>query len=258
MWNRLEKAWHNNENVQGMILNETDRGFTVDLGGILAILPATQVDIRPLHDVTPLKNAPQSFQIVKMDREHGTIVVSRRVVLEASRFERMKQLGEGQVIEGVVENIVDEGAFVDLGDDVIGLLPSSNIAWRRVNHPSEVLGIGQRIRIKIIKIDPEGPRVWVGIKQLLDDPWEGIEAEFPVGGQFKGRVTDVRDYGAFVELAAGVEGLLHVSDLPSSGKISVPADIVSTDQEIDVQILEMDPVKRRISLKMVGPEPPKR
>jgi small subunit ribosomal protein S1 len=172
--------------------------------------------------VTSLRNAPQSFQTIKMDRERGTILVSRRAVLEAARFERMKQLGEGQVIEGVVDDIVDEDAFVDLSDGVVGLLPSSDIAWQRVNHPGEVLGIGQQIKIKIIKIDPEGRRIWLGIKQLLDDPWEGIGAKFSVGGHFKGRVIDVREYGAFVELEAGIEGLLHVSDMLSGGKVSLP------------------------------------
>jgi small subunit ribosomal protein S1 len=258
MWNRLEQAWHDNENVQGMILDQIDRGFIVDLGGIFALLPASQVDIRPLVDVAALKSAPQWFQIIKMDREHGTIVVSRRTVLDAVRAERIRQLREGQVIEGVVDNIVDEGAFVDLGDSVIGLLSSSDIAWRRVNHPSEVLGIGERISGKIIKIDPEGPRIWIGIRQLLDDPWDDIDAKFPVGGQFKGRVIDVREYGAFVELAAGIAGLLHVSDMPSSGKIPSSAGLMSMDQEIDVQILEIDAAKRRISLKMLESEPHKK
>jgi predicted RNA-binding protein with RPS1 domain len=255
-WDRLAKAWQNIEYVQGMILDQADQGFTVDLGGVVAFLPASQVDIRPLRDVTSLKNAPQSFQILKMDRERGTIVVSRRVVLEAVRAERINQLKEGQVIEGVVDNIVDEGAFVDLGGSVIGLLSSSNIAWRRVNHPTEALSIGQQVKVKIIKIDPDGPRIWIGIKQLLHDPWEGIEAKFSVGDHFKGRVTDVREYGAFVELEGGVEGLLHVSDMSSSGNVLSPADLVSTGQEIDVQILEVDAVKRRISLKALEAEQP--
>lgn len=248
MWNRLEKAWHDNENVQGMILDQTDRGFTVDLGGVFAFLPATQVDMQPLRDVTLLKNTPQPFQIMKMDRENGIIVVSRRVALEAARFERLRQLAEGQVTEGVVDNIVDEGAFVDLGDHVFALLPSSDISWRRVKHPSEALDVGQRIKVKIIKIDPGGQRVWIGIKQLLDDPWEAIEAKFPVGGHFKGRVVDIQEYGAFVELEAGIEGLVHMSDMASPREGPSPADLLSLDQEIDIQILEVDAIKRRISL----------
>jgi small subunit ribosomal protein S1 len=207
----------------------------------------SQVDIRSSPDVTRLKNAPQTFQIKKMDRQRG-IVVSRRVVLEAVRFERMKQLEEGQVVEGVVDNMIDEGAFVDLGGYVIGILRSLDIAWRRVNHPTEVLSIGQHVQVKIIKIDPERPRAWVGIKQLLDDPWEGIEAKFPVGDHFKGRVTDIQEYGAWVEIEAGVKGLLHVSDMASTGHDFHPEELVSIGQEIDVQILEVDTVKRRISL----------
>jgi small subunit ribosomal protein S1 len=185
---------------------------------------------------------------MKMDRQRG-IVVSRRVVLEAIRFERMRQLAEGQVIEGVVDNIIDEGAFVDLGGYVIGLLHSSDIGWRRVNRPTEVLSIGQQVRVKIIKIDPEGRRIWVGIKQLLVDPWDGIEAKFPVGSHFKGRVIFTAEYGAFVELEPGVEGLFHVSDMASTEDDFHPEELFSIGQEIDVQILEIDAVKRRISLK---------
>ncbi len=170
----------------------------------------------------------------------------------------MRQLREGDVIEGVVDTIGDEGAFVDLGDNVIGLLHSTDIAWQRVKHPSEALSIGQRVKIKIIKIDPEGPRFWIGIKQLMADPWEDIEAKLHLGDRFRGRVIDIKEYGAFVAFEAGVEGLLHVSDMPSSGKVPSPADLVSMDQEIDVEILEIDPAKRRISLKMLESEPSRR
>ena len=245
-WNRLEKAWKDNDHVRGMILDQVDRGFTVDLGGIVAFLPITQVDMRPAPDIASLKSAPQSFEIMKMDREQGTIVVSRRVMLETKYFERMRQLREGQVVEGVVDKVLDEGAFVDLGDNVIALLYSSDMAWRRVKHPAELVSIGQQITVKIVKIDLEGRRVWVGMKQLLADPWDGIEARFQVGNRLKGRVVNVTEYGAFAELEAGVEGLVHVSDMPSRRDAVVP------DQDIEVQILDIDTVKRRISLRMMG------
>jgi small subunit ribosomal protein S1 len=254
LWSRLAKAWAKVEYVEGIILDQVDRGFTVDLGGAVAFLPASQVDIRPSPDVTRLKNIPQTFQILKMDCERGTILVSRRTVPEAIRCERMLQLEEGQVVEGVVDNIVDEGAFGDLGGGVIGQLPSPDIAWRRVNHPTEVLGIGQQVKVKIIKVDPEVYHVWVGIRQLLDDPWQGIDTKFPVGGRFKGRVIHTAEYGAFVELEPGVEGLLHVSDM-SRGPRTFSRELVRVGQEIDVQILEVDAVKRRISLKTLEAEP---
>jgi small subunit ribosomal protein S1 len=250
-WSRLEKAFQANEKVQGIIFNQVKGGFTVDLDGAVAFLPRSQVDIRPIRDVTPLMNVPQPFQILKMDRRRGNIVVSRRTVLEETRAEQRQELvqnlEEGQVIDGVVKNITDYGAFVDLGG-IDGLLHVTDIAWRRVNHPTEVLNIGQQVKVKIIKINHETHRISLGMKQLLDDPWQGIEAKFPVGARYKGRVTNITDYGAFVELEPGIEGLIHVSEMSWTKKNVHPGKIVSTSQEVEVQILEVDPVKRRISL----------
>jgi small subunit ribosomal protein S1 len=250
-WGKLEKAFQNNEKVQGVIFNQVKGGFTVDLDGAVAFLPRSQVDIRPIRDVTPLMNVPQPFQILKMDRRRGNIVVSRRTVLEETRAEQRQELvqnlEEGQVIDGVVKNITDYGAFVDLGG-IDGLLHVTDIAWRRVNHPSEVLNIGQQVKVKIIKINHETHRISLGMKQLQADPWQGIETKFPVGARFKGRVTNITDYGAFVELEPGIEGLIHVSEMSWTKKNVHPGKIVSTSQEVEVQILEVDPVKRRISL----------
>ncbi len=250
-WGKLEKAFQNNEKVQGVIFNQVKGGFTVDLDGAVAFLPRSQVDIRPIRDVSPLINQPHPFQILKMDRRRGNIVVSRRTVLEETRAEQrhelVQNLEEGQVIDGAVKNITDYGAFVDLGG-IDGLLHVTDIAWRRVNHPSEVLNIGQQVKVKIIKINHETHRISLGMKQLLDDPWQGIEAKYPVGTRFKGRVTNITDYGAFVELEPGIEGLIHVSEMSWTKKNVHPGKIVSTSQEVEVQVLEVDPVKRRISL----------
>jgi len=250
-WGKLEKAFNSNEKVTGMIFNQVKGGFTVDLDGAVAFLPRSQVDIRPIRDVSPLMNQPQPFQILKMDRRRGNIVVSRRTVLEETRAEQRQELvqnlEEGQVIDGVVKNITEYGAFVDLGG-IDGLLHVTDIAWRRVNHPTEVLNIGQQVKVKIIKINHETHRISLGMKQLQEDPWQGIEAKYPVGARFKGRVTNITDYGAFVELEPGIEGLIHVSEMSWTKKNVHPGKIVSTSQEVDVQILEVDPVKRRISL----------
>jgi len=250
-WGKLEKAFNSGEKVQGMIFNQVKGGFTVDLDGAVAFLPRSQVDIRPIRDVSPLMNSPQQFQILKMDRRRGNIVVSRRTVLEETRAEQRQELvqnlEEGQVIDGVVKNITDYGAFVDLGG-IDGLLHVTDIAWRRVNHPTEVLNIGQQVKVKIIKINHETHRISLGMKQLLDDPWQGIEAKYPVHAKYKGRVTNITDYGAFVELEPGIEGLIHVSEMSWTKKNVHPGKIVSTSQEVEVQILEVDPVKRRISL----------
>jgi len=250
-WVKLEKAFENKEKVDGIIFNQVKGGFTVDLDGAVAFLPRSQVDIRPVRDVTPLMGVPQPFEILKMDRRRGNIVVSRRTVLEESRAEQRHEivanLEEGQVIDGVVKNITDYGAFVDLGG-IDGLLHVTDIAWRRVNHPTEVLNIGQTVRVKIIKINHETHRISLGMKQLLDDPWQGIEAKYPVNARFHGRVTNITDYGAFVELEPGIEGLIHVSEMSWTKKNVHPGKIVSTSQEVDVQVLEVDPVKRRISL----------
>ncbi|MGE0563369.1 MAG: 30S ribosomal protein S1 [Pseudolabrys sp.] len=250
-WGKLEKAFNANEKVDGVIFNQVKGGFTVDLDGAVAFLPRSQVDIRPIRDVSPLMNVKQPFQILKMDRRRGNIVVSRRTVLEETRAEQRQELvqnlEEGQVIDGVVKNITDYGAFVDLGG-IDGLLHVTDIAWRRVNHPSEVLNIGQQVKVKIIKINHETHRISLGMKQLLDDPWQGIEAKYPVSAKFKGRVTNITDYGAFVELEPGIEGLIHVSEMSWTKKNVHPGKIVSTSQEVEVQVLEVDPVKRRISL----------
>jgi small subunit ribosomal protein S1 len=250
-WGKLEKAFQANEKVTGVIFNQVKGGFTVDLDGAVAFLPRSQVDIRPIRDVGPLMNQPQPFQILKMDRRRGNIVVSRRTVLEETRAEQRQELvqnlEEGQVIDGTVKNITDYGAFVDLGG-IDGLLHVTDIAWRRVNHPSEVLNIGQSVKVKIIKINHETHRISLGMKQLLEDPWQGIEAKYPINTKFTGRVTNITDYGAFVELEPGIEGLIHVSEMSWTKKNVHPGKIVSTSQEVEVQVLEVDPVKRRISL----------
>jgi small subunit ribosomal protein S1 len=250
-WVKLEKAFEAKEKVEGVIFNQVKGGFTVDLDGAVAFLPRSQVDIRPIRDVAPLMGVPQPFEILKMDRRRGNIVVSRRTVLEESRAEQRHEivanLEEGQIIEGMVKNITDYGAFVDLGG-IDGLLHVTDIAWRRVNHPTEVLTIGQMVRVKIIKINHETHRISLGMKQLLDDPWQGIEAKYPIEARFHGRVTNITDYGAFVELEPGIEGLIHVSEMSWTKKNVHPGKIVSTSQEVDVQVLEVDPVKRRISL----------
>ena len=250
-WVKLEKSFEANEKVEGVIFNQVKGGFTVDLDGAVAFLPRSQVDIRPVRDVGPLMNIPQPFQILKMDRRRGNIVVSRRTVLEESRAEQrheiVQNLEEGQVVDGVVKNITDYGAFVDLGG-IDGLLHVTDIAWRRVNHPTELLTIGQQVKVKIIKINHETHRISLGMKQLQADPWQGIEANYPIQANFKGRVTNITDYGAFVELEPGIEGLIHVSEMSWTKKNVHPGKIVSTSQEVEVQILEVDPVKRRISL----------
>src|SRR5215218_8467160 len=242
-WVKLEKAFETNERVTGVIFNQVKGGYTVDLDGAVAFLPRSQVDIRPVRDVTPLMGVPQPFQILKMDRRRGNIVVSRRTVLEESRAEQRSELvanlEEGQVIDGVVKNITEYGAFVDLGG-IDGLLHVTDMAWRRVNHPSEVVNIGQTVKVKIIKINHETHRISLGIKQLLADPWEGIAARYPVDAKLKGRITNITDYGAFVELEPGIEGLIHVSEMSWTKKNVHPGKIVSTSQEVEVVILEVD------------------
>ncbi|MGB0553580.1 MAG: 30S ribosomal protein S1 [Alphaproteobacteria bacterium] len=250
-WTELEKAFDKTERVNGVIFGRVKGGFTVDLQGAVAFLPGSQVDIRPVRDVTPLMGTPQPFQILKMDRSRGNIVVSRRAVLEESRAEQRTELiaglKEGQVLNGVVKNITDYGAFIDLGG-VDGLLHVTDIAWRRINHPSEALQIGQSIDVQVIRFNRETQRISLGMKQLEADPWEGVEAKYPVDVRFTGRVTNITDYGAFVELEPGVEGLVHVSEMSWTKKNVHPGKIVSTSQEVEVQVLDTDPQKRRISL----------
>jgi len=250
-WVRLEALYEKNERVEGTIFNQVKGGFTVDLEGAIAFLPRSQVDIRPIRDIGPLMNVPQPFQILKMDKRRGNIVVSRRAILEESRAEQrseiVQQLEEGQIVDGVVKNITDYGAFVDLGG-IDGLLHVTDIAWRRVNHPSEVLSIGETIKVQIVRINHESHRISLGMKQLQADPWEGIAAKYPLGARFTGRVTNITDYGAFVELEPGIEGLIHVSEMSWTKKNVHPGKIVSTSQEVEVMVLEVDPEKRRISL----------
>jgi small subunit ribosomal protein S1 len=250
-WVRLEKQFEAGEKVTGVIFARVKGGFTVDLDGAVAFLPGSQVDIRPVRDIGPLMHQEQPFQILKMDRRRGNIVVSRRSVLEETRAEQradiVSRLAEGQVIDGVVKNITDYGAFIDLGG-IDGLLHVTDMAWRRVNHPSEIVNVGDTVKVQIIRINPETQRISLGMKQLQDDPWNGIEAKYPVGGRFSGTVTNIADYGAFVELEPGVEGLIHVSEMSWTKKNIHPGKIVSTSQQVEVQILEVDPQKRRISL----------
>ena len=259
-WSDLEKAFNKGERVTGVIFGRVKGGFIVDLSGAVAFLPGSQVDIRPVRDIGPLMNAPQPFQILKMDPQRNNIVVSRRAVLEETRTEARSELisnlKEGQVLEGVVKNITDYGAFVDLGG-VDGLLHVTDIAWRRVNHPTEALQIGQTVKVQVIRFNPETQRISLGMKQLEADPWEGVKAKYPKGTKFMGRVTNITDYGAFVELEPGVEGLVHVSEMSWTKKNIHPGKIVSTSQQVEVMVLDADPEKRRISLglKQCQPNP---
>ena len=259
-WTQLEKQFEAQERVNGSIFGRVKGGFIVDLQGAVAFLPGSQVDIRPVRDITPLMNTPQPFQILKMDRSRNNIVVSRRAVLEENRAEArgelIANLTEGQILEGVVKNITDYGAFVDLGG-VDGLLHVTDIAWKRINHPSEALTVGQTVNVQVIRFNSETQRISLGMKQLEADPWEGVEAKYPVGTKFSGRVTNITDYGAFVELEAGVEGLVHVSEMSWTKKNIHPGKIVSTSQEVEVMVLDTDSEKRRISLglKQCGNNP---
>ncbi|MEL6436883.1 MAG: 30S ribosomal protein S1 [Pseudomonadota bacterium] len=250
-WVKLEKKFEDGERVEGQIFNQVKGGFTVDLDGAVAFLPRSQVDIRPIRDVTPLMHTPQPFEILKMDKRRGNIVVSRRTVLEESRAEQrseiVQNLEEGQAVDGVVKNITDYGAFVDLGG-IDGLLHVTDMAWRRVNHPTEILSIGQTVRVQIIRINQDTHRISLGMKQLEADPWDTIGANYPIGKKITGRVTNITDYGAFVEIEPGIEGLIHVSEMSWTKKNVHPGKILSTSQEVDVIVLEIDPEKRRISL----------
>ena len=250
-WTKLEQSFAAEERVDGVIFGRVKGGFTVDLDGATAFLPGSQVDIRPVRDITPLMNTKQPFQILKMDRRRGNIVVSRRAIMEETRAEArseiVQNLVEGQAVEGVVKNITDYGAFVDLGG-VDGLLHVTDIAWRRVNHPSEVLTVGETVRVQVIKINSETQRISLGMKQLESDPWDDIETRFPLETRVTGRVTNITDYGAFVELGSGIEGLVHVSEMSWVKKNVHPGKIVSTSQEVEVMVLEVDSEKRRISL----------
>jgi len=250
-WTRLERLHDKKETVKGQIVGRVKGGFTVDLGGVNAFLPGSQVDIRPIRDVGPLMGQPQPFAILKMDRPRGNIVVSRRAVLEESRAEQRAEIvgnmAEGERRKGVVKNITDYGAFVDLGG-IDGLLHVTDMSWKRVSHPSQVVEVGQEVEVQIIKINPETQRISLGMKQLMADPWDGVAAKYPVGAKLKGRVTNITDYGAFVELEDGVEGLIHVSEMSWTKKNVHPGKIISSSQEVDVVVLDVDAEKRRISL----------
>ena len=250
-WTRLEAMSGKNERVDGVIFGRVKGGFTVDLGGAVAFLPGSQVDVRPIRDVGPLMNVSQPFQILKMDRRRGNIVVSRRAIMEETRAEQrselVQNLAEGQVVDGVVKNITDYGAFVDLGG-IDGLLHVTDIAWKRVNHPSDVLHVGQTVKVQIIRINPETQRISLGMKQLDKDPWEVVAERYPIGAKVKGKVTNITDYGAFIELEDGIEGLVHVSEMSWTKKNVHPGKILSTTEQVEVQVLEIDASKRRISL----------
>ncbi|MCL5776608.1 30S ribosomal protein S1 [Limibaculum sp. FT325] len=250
-WDRLEAANDKQERVEGTIFGRVKGGFTVDLGGAVAFLPGSQIDVRPVRDVGPLMGMPQPFQILKMDRRRGNIVVSRRAVLEESRAEQraeiVAKLSEGDIVDGVVKNVTDYGAFVDLGG-VDGLLHVTDMAWRRVNHPSEILNIGETVKVQVIKVNKDTQRISLGMKQLQADPWESVAQKYPAGSKWTGRVTNITDYGAFVELEPGVEGLVHVSEMSWTKKNVHPGKIVSTSQEVEVMVLDVDPQKRRVSL----------
>ena len=250
-WVNLEKALEKQQRVNGVIFGKVKGGFTVDLEGATAFLPGSQVDIRPIKDLGVLMGTPQPFQILKMDRRRGNIVVSRRAVLEDSRAEARTELvanlEEGQVLQGVIKNITDYGAFVDLGG-VDGLLHVTDISWKRINHPSEALQIGESVQVKVIKFNDETQRISLGIKQLTEDPWLKVFERFPIGSKMTGIVTNITDYGSFVELEDGIEGLVHVSEMSWTKKNVHPGKIVSTSEKIEVMVLEIDVQKRRISL----------
>ena len=250
-WSILEIAHKKQERVTGVIFGKVKGGFTVDLEGATAFLPGSQVDIRPIKDLNSIMGGPQSFMILKMDRKRGNIVVSRRAVLEESRAEArtelVSNLGEGQVLKGIVKNITDYGAFIDLGG-VDGLLHVTDIAWKRVLHPSEVLKLGDAITVQVIKFNNETQRISLGMKQLEEDPWTSIEEKYPIGSKTTGRITNITDYGAFVELDAGIEGLVHVTEISWTKKNIHPGKIVSTSEQVEVMVLDIEEPKRRISL----------
>ena len=260
VWADLEKSMNAGERVNGIIFGRVKGGFTVDLDGAIAFLPGSQIDIRPIRDITPLMGISQPFQILKMDKVRGNIVVSRRVVLEETRAEARAELidgiKEGAILDGVVKNITDYGAFVDLGG-VDGLLHVTDISWKRINHPAEVLTVGQNIKVQVIRFNEDTQRISLGMKQLENDPWQAVADKYKVGEVYKGKVTNITDYGAFIELEDGIEGLVHVSEMSWTRKNVHPGKIVSTSEEVEVKVLEVDADKRRISLgiKQCMPNP---
>lgn len=250
-WEKLEKLCQEGQQVEGTIFGRVKGGFTVDIQGAVAFLPGSQVDIRPIRDVTPLMNVAQPFMILKMDRKRGNIVVSRRAILEESRQEArdelLENIKEGVVLEGIVKNITDYGAFIDMGG-VDGLLHVTDISWKRINHPSEVFSIGQTVKVMVTKFDKDTKRISLGMKQLEENPWKEVAKNFEAGQKFNGRVSNITDYGAFVELSEGIEGLVHVSEMSWTKKNIHPSKIVAVGQEIEVMVLDVDTEKHRISL----------
>lgn len=260
VWVDLEKSMNAGERVNGIIFGRVKGGFTVDLNGAIAFLPGSQIDIRPIRDITPLMGISQPFQILKMDKLRGNIVVSRRIVLEETRAEARAEIidgiKEGSILDGVVKNITDYGAFIDLGG-VDGLLHVTDISWKRINHPAEILTVGQNVKVQVIRFNEDTQRISLGMKQLENDPWQAVADKYEVGQVYKGKVTNITDYGAFVELEDGIEGLVHVSEMSWTRKNVHPGKIVSTSEEVEVKVLEVDGDKRRISLgiKQCQPNP---
>ncbi|KOQ45985.1 30S ribosomal protein S1 [Achromobacter xylosoxidans] len=252
-WLQLEKALENGELVTGTITGKVKGGLTVMTNGIRAFLPGSLVDLRPVKDTTPYEGKTLEFKVIKLDRKRNNVVLSRRQVLEASMGEErqklLETLHEGAVVKGVVKNITDYGAFVDLGG-IDGLLHITDMAWRRVRHPSEVLQVGQEVEAKVLKFDQEKSRVSLGVKQLGEDPWVGLARRYPQGTRLFGKVTNLTDYGAFVEVEAGIEGLVHVSEMDWTNKNVAPRKVVTLGEEVEVMVLEIDEDRRRISLGM--------
>ncbi|MEQ1789756.1 MAG: 30S ribosomal protein S1, partial [Rickettsiales bacterium] len=252
-WVKLEKSCADSIRVDGVIFGRVKGGFTVDVQGAVAFLPGSQVDIRPIRDVTPLMHITQPFLILKMDRKRGNIVVSRRAILEESRVEARNDLlgkiTEGQILDGIVKNITDYGAFIDMGG-IDGLLHVTDISWRRISHPTEILSIGQTIKVMVTKFDQATKRVSLGMKQLEANPWQEAAEKYNVGTKLSGKITNITDYGAFVELEPGIEGLVHVSEISWVKKSAHPSKLVSVSQEVNVVILDIDVSKHRISLGM--------
>jgi small subunit ribosomal protein S1 len=258
MWTKLEAAYEASETVTGQISGKVKGGFTVDLGHIRAFLPGSLVDIRPVRDTTYLEGKDLEFKVIKLDPRRNNVVVSRRAVVEeeysAEREALLEKLQEGQILPGIVKNLTDYGAFVDLGG-IDGLLHITDMAWRRVKHPSEVVNVGDEINVKVLKFDRERNRVSLGLKQLGEDPWENIGGRYPEGARVNGRVTNITDYGAFVEIEEGVEGLVHVSEMDWTNKNVNPAKVVAIGDEVEVMILDIDEERRRISLGMKQCQP---
>ncbi|MBK1673616.1 30S ribosomal protein S1 [Ectothiorhodospira shaposhnikovii] len=257
-WERLEEAMEKDETIAGMISGKVKGGFTVELGDIRAFLPGSLVDVRPVRDTAYLEGKELEFKLIKLDRRRNNVVVSRRAVVEkeysAEREALLKNLQEGMVLNGIVKNLTDYGAFLDLGG-IDGLLHITDMAWKRVKHPSEVVNIGDEIRVKVLKFDRERNRVSLGLKQLGEDPWENITRRYPVGTRLFGKITNITDYGCFVEVEDGVEGLVHVSEMDWTNKNVNPAKVVVVGEEVEVMILDIDEERRRISLGMKQCQP---